>query len=45
MMIPGTLCAIVWIGCFNPFGETWNPTQLMHYTIIETSYGPLTGNR
>ena len=43
MLIPGTLFAIIWIGCLHLFGEKWKSTQLMHHAIIETGHGSLTG--
>ena len=33
-MLTETLYAIVWIDCFNPMGEKWNLTQLMHLTVM-----------
>jgi len=44
-LISETLYAIVWIGHFNPLGDTWNSAELTQNSKLETSYGTLTGNR
>ena len=44
MLISGTLYAIVWTGCFDPFGETWNSMHLFIICISETNPGSFIGN-